>query len=648
MSILGAAASVVYASLKIAMREHVAAVDDRLRSVNPNTLIVVRAPGSEWQAATHEAVAVWLHGREASVLQRMTAVSHVYPESGYIKKGKGRKVAIPRILSSLAHAHVVATMYDEEVPPVLATIADAVVDLGAAVGPEHFSDVVEARFGGRRTEWPNGLHAFMIKPDVLDVALNRAASPADVHRIVQDVAMAEGVDAAVQNATDAEGALKEVREHQAKSDGGMVKRPVSPVLADLAGYGAAKAWGEALAADLADYRAGTIGWEDVDAGCLLHGPPGTGKTMFASALAATCGVALIPASFAGWQGPKGGNLGDVVQEIRKTFEIANQNTPCIVLIDEIDAIAARGTSKHHDDYWRPIVTSLLECLDGTERREGVVVVAACNYPERLDPALVRSGRLDRRFAIELPDEAALAGILAHHLPNIDLAVLGPVATTLAGTTSGADVARIAREARRIARRAKRDLVADDLLAIAMPADTRPMDLQRRLAIHEAGHAVALICQDRMPVSLSLVSYGGSGGRVMTSGADAGMNLLVDIEAEVVICLAGRAAEEICLGQPSVGSDGDAGSGSDLERATQILAASSSILGLGGYLIHGVGADSKIVEERLRRLYAETLLLIGRHRLVVEALADLAMEKRVLGRKALVAFAEEHLQKGSRL
>mgnify|MGYP004521676023 CR=1 FL=1 len=95
-----------------------------------------------------------------------------------------------------------------------------------------------------------------------------------------------------------------------------------------------------------------------------------------------------------------------------------------------------------------------------------------------------------------------------------------------------------------------------------------------------------------------------------------------------------------LGQVSVGAGGAAGDGSDLEHATQLLAASQSVHGLGGYLIHGVGADGAVIEERLRRLYAETLLLVGRHRVAVEMLADKALERRVLGRRALAEFAEE--------
>jgi hypothetical protein len=634
---LGPAAVAVYAALPAAMSPYLDRIDERLKSEASSLFLIVQSPSYRWHNAVFEAVNAWILSREAVVSQRARAASHFKPEKSY--GGKGRQLDVVRLTGVLATRHCLATIESEEVQSVLAAVADVWLDLGSLDLKFHLAEVVGKRFGGHRPAWPADLGASRFDPTVFETALMRATVPAQVSEIVEAVMIAEGLDRAAVNANDAVKAISD----SAKQSTGAVTRPMSPVLSDLAGYGAARAWGETLAADLADYRAKRIGWEDVDAGCLLHGPPGTGKTLFASALAATCGVPFIPTSYADWQATLGGHAGDVVKAIQTVFKTASENAPCIVFIDEIDAIPARNSGGRHDEWFTMVTTALLECLDGTKRREGVVVVAACNHPHRLDPALVRSGRLDRRFAIELPDEEALVGILAHHLPGIDVAVLEPVATTLAGTTSGADASRIAREARRIARRAGRDLVADDLLAVAMPRDLRPLDVQRRLAIHEAGHAVALMCQGRMPVSLSLVQSGESGARVMSDTSSGGLHLLGDVEAEVVVCLAGRAAEEVVLGQPSVGAGG--GSGSDLEVATRLLATSASILGLGGYLVHGLSADGGIIEERLRRLYAETLLLIGRHRVVVERLADVALEHRVLGRKALATFAEEHLRTG---
>ncbi|MDV3166761.1 MAG: AAA family ATPase, partial ['Waltheria sp.' little leaf phytoplasma] len=184
---------------------------------------------------------------------------------------------------------------------------------------------------------------------------------------------------------------------------------------------------------------------------------------------------------------------------------------CMLLIDEIDAIRGRGRGGDADGWWTAIVTCLLECLDGTTRRKGVIVLGACNVVENLDAAMIRLGRLDRHFEIGLPDETALLGIMRHHMPDADAEALVPAATALAGSTSGADVARIAREARRGARRERRAVTAQDLLDVAMPPDLRPAHLRRLIAVHEAGHAVVGILLGHVPQCLSTVRAGMSNG-----------------------------------------------------------------------------------------------------------------------------------------
>jgi ATP-dependent Zn protease len=153
-----------------------------------------------------------------------------------------------------------------------------------------------------------------------------------------------------------------------------------------------------------------------------------------------------------------------------------------MFIDEIDTVPARGSGKGNDDWWTAITNTLLECLDGFERREGVVVIAACNDPARLDPALVRAGRLDRQIEIPLPDVPALAGILRTHLGN-DLAGVDLRPAALAGYgRTGADVERFVREARGLARRAGRAITMDDLLASMHDgAPEWPAELRRRIA-----------------------------------------------------------------------------------------------------------------------------------------------------------------------
>jgi hypothetical protein len=511
-------------------------------------------------------------------------------------------------------------------------LADLTIDL-RRIGCEHIEGVIRNKFGDPRFKWPRDLSARKFRPIWLDYAAGRARTANEVVTLLRSQ-IEESKRAKLRD--DAE-ASRETARKAANGRGAVVIRPLRPTepkLESLEGYGAAKAWGAEFLLDMLDYAKKRIAWADVDAGALLVGLPGTGKTLFASALAASAGLPLFATSYATWQASGEAHLGTLIKAMRATFEAASAHAPCIVFIDEIDAIPRRDSAaaSKSDGWWTAIVTALLECLDGTLRREGVVVLAACNDASGLDPAIVRSGRLDRRFEISLPDAAALSSIFAHHAPDLDAAVIEPVATALAGMASGADVARYAREAKRHARRAGRPLSGEDILTVALPPETRSPAIVWRTAVHEAGHAMAYLAAGRIPRALSLAGIEGAHGFVMPPAHVQDQGRLVDIEAMVMPYLAGRAAEEVLLG------DASAGASSDLDRATQILAGVEGGFGLGGYLTPG-GPDRTSVEIRIRRLYGEALMLVVTHRSTIVDLARLAIEKRVLGETALREFAQ---------
>lgn len=199
----------------------------------------------------------------------------------------------------------------------------------------------------------------------------------------------------------------------------------------LAGYGSARDWALDLKADLSLWRDGRLRWDEMSTKLLLSGPPGTGKTTFARALCNTLQVPLLVTSVAHWLEP--GYLGDVLKRMSTAFSFAAEKAPAILFVDEIDNIGTRKGpgSRNHDDYWTSLINRLLELMDGASKSEGIIVVGATNLPEKIDPALLRSGRLETHVRIPMPDAETLIGILGHHLGTDLDAVLAsaPAATT---------------------------------------------------------------------------------------------------------------------------------------------------------------------------------------------------------------------------
>lgn len=414
-------------------------------------------------------------------------------------------------------------------------------------------------------------------------------------------------------------------------------------LEHLPGMPEAVAWGYDLARDLAAYTAGKLLWADIDRGCLLVGPPGTGKTTFARALASTCRVPLIAASYARWQSSRDGHLGDLLKAMAKSFDDARQAAPSILFIDELDSFTSRTADTRHRDWWTSVINGLLEHLDGLERREGVVVVGATNLIELVDPAIIRSGRLDRVIAIPLPDQSALAEILRVHL-GADLAGVDLSAAALhALGGTGADCERWVRGARRRARNAGRPMMLDDLVEEVRGSAAQLSEDDRRIcAVHEAGHALLLALEE--PGALQLASIRMSrdeGGRVISQRAASAVTE-ARLNAELRQRLAGRAAEEVALGRVTGGAGGPADS--DLAKATRLAMTAETTLGFSDrpLLWRGAWSDKDMsallfnradlaqrVEKRLEAAYASACDVIRRHRHILDAITSQLLEKEVL-------------------
>jgi cell division protease FtsH len=311
-------------------------------------------------------------------------------------------------------------------------------------------------------------------------------------------------------------------------------------------------------------------------GVLLMGPPGTGKTLLARAVAGEANVPFFSISGSDFVEMF---VGVGASRVRDLFEQGKKNAPCIVFIDEIDAVGRHrgaGLGGGHDEREQTLNQLLVE-MDGFESNEGVILVAATNRPDVLDPALLRPGRFDRRIVVNRPDVKGREGILAVHTKKIPLSDDVDVAVLARGTSgfSGADLANLVNEAALNAARYNQKVVrmldfefAKD--KVLMGAERRSMiisEAEKRItAIHESGHALlAVMLPHADPIhKVTIIPRGMALGLTTMLPIDEKHNYSRDyLRDQICILLGGRIAEEITLGSITTGA------GNDLERATDL-------------------------------------------------------------------------------
>ncbi len=310
-------------------------------------------------------------------------------------------------------------------------------------------------------------------------------------------------------------------------------------------------------------------------GVLLYGPPGTGKTLLARAVAGEAGVPFFSISGSDFVEMF---VGVGASRVRDLFEQAKQNSPCIIFMDEIDAVGRHrgaGMGGGHDEREQTLNQLLVE-MDGFEMKDNIILIAATNRPDILDPALLRPGRFDRQVVVDRPDRKGRKHILEVHTRGKPLAKVIDL-DALAGQTpgfTGADLANLINEAALLtARTGKREITMQELeegimRVIAGPEKkTRVMSEKERLitAFHEMGHAiVGHLLENTDPVhKISIISRGQAlGYTISLPGEDKFLTSRAELTDTMAMTLGGRAAEEIVFGEITTGAS------NDLEKVTE--------------------------------------------------------------------------------
>ncbi|MDO4909479.1 MAG: ATP-dependent zinc metalloprotease FtsH [Corynebacterium sp.] len=314
-------------------------------------------------------------------------------------------------------------------------------------------------------------------------------------------------------------------------------------------------------------------------GVLLYGPPGTGKTLLARAVAGEAGVPFFSISGSDFVEMF---VGVGASRVRDLFKQAKENSPCIIFVDEIDAVGRQrgsGMGGGHDEREQTLNQLLVE-MDGFGDREGVILMAATNRPDILDPALLRPGRFDRQIPVTNPDLKGREAILKVHAKgkpfakDVDLSAL---AKRTAGM-SGADLQNVLNEAALLTARIGGNVITADALEEATDrviggprrSSTVISEKEKKItAYHESGHTIAAWAMKDISrvYKVTILARGRTGGHAMTADDnDKGMYNRNELFAQLVFAMGGRSAEELVFGEPTTGAS------NDIEQATKIARA----------------------------------------------------------------------------
>ena len=404
-------------------------------------------------------------------------------------------------------------------------------------------------------------------------------------------------------------------------------------------------------------------------GILLVGPPGTGKTLLAKAIAGEAGVPFYSISGSDFVEMF---VGVGAARVRDLFEEAKKNLPCIVFIDEIDAVARRrgsGMGGGHDEREQTLNQLLVE-MDGFAVNEGIIVMAATNRVDILDPAILRPGRFDRKIMVGRPDVKGREEILKVHAkgkPLSDDVDLEKVARTTAGFT-GADLANLLNEAAIVAVQAGKPFISQadiekSFVRVGIGTEKRSRlvsEEERRItAYHEVGHAILFEClPDVGPVhTISIIPTGGSaaGYTMPLPGKDEMFNSRKKMLHHIMVSLGGRIAEELVFDDITTGASQDIKQATEVARSMVMEYGMSEKLGLihygsddefvlGNELGHSRNYGEHIATEidmEVKRIvdecYAEAKAVILAHREVLDRGAELLLQKEKVGREEFTAL-----------